>query len=145
MLVHFGEKGAGTSGFRLLEVLPDDVVRYDFLSNSYPCNITIDDVQYSSVEEAFNSAEWGVDQDEVMKALLEQKFISNPDLKQKLLDTGETEILVINYEHENFWGICQCENCQEKMSRKPAMQIQANRLGLFLAIVRNGIRAGDYD
>ena len=46
----------------------------------------------------------------VMKKALEFKF-NIPDLRMKLLMTGEEELIEGNYWHDNIWGICNCAEC----------------------------------
>lgn len=43
---------------------------------------------------------------DVMLKLVRAKFISNPHLKDKLLDTGECELIEGNTWNDTFWGVC---------------------------------------
>ena len=45
----------------------------------------------------------------IMQELLIQKFILNPGLKKKLLDTGNAELIEGNYWGDTFWGACKGE------------------------------------
>ena len=47
----------------------------------------------------------------IMHDLVYLKFIQDLGLQQKLLDTGEEMLIEGNYWHDNFWGQCQCQNC----------------------------------
>jgi ribA/ribD-fused uncharacterized protein len=42
---------------------------------------------------------------DVMKKLVTIKF-KNPELKQKLIDTGDAELIEGNWWHDVFWGVC---------------------------------------
>jgi len=59
----------------------------------------------------------------IMEDLINQKFI-NENLKIKLKDTSEEELIEGNYWHDNFWGNCKCKKCIDK----PGL----NMLGLIL-------------
>lgn len=49
---------------------------------------------------------------DVMKSALLYKFRQNPDLRQKLTDTGESMLIEGNYWHDNIWGDCFCDKCK---------------------------------
>ena len=109
--------------------------KYRFLSNFYEVPIAVDDITYRSVEHAFQAAKtldnlekhifrqcetpadakyWGKqiklrsDWEDIkvdtMYKLLKIKF-SNVDLKQKLLSTGENEIVEGNNHKDTYWGV----------------------------------------
>jgi ribA/ribD-fused uncharacterized protein len=42
----------------------------------------------------------------VMRAILDLKFTQHPDLKLKLIQTGNCELIEGNYWHDTFWGVC---------------------------------------
>lgn len=44
---------------------------------------------------------------ELMGKILKKKF-NKPRLKKMLLETGNAEIIYINYWHDTFWGVCTC-------------------------------------
>lgn len=46
---------------------------------------------------------------DVMKKVLEMKFLQNPDIKQKLIDTGDSELVEGNWWNDTFWGVCRGE------------------------------------
>lgn len=68
----------------------------------------------------------------VMADGLEQKFKQNPDIRQKLLDTGNFILIEGNHWHDNFWGDCKCEKCNMKMGK--------NMLGISLMFLRGLLR-----
>ena len=109
---------------------------HPFLSNFYPSIVTYEGEVYATVEHAYQAAktldlkeretirktfspgkakklgktvlireDWEEIKVEVMYHLLQQKF-SNPDLKEKLLATGEVYIEETNTWGDTFWGCC---------------------------------------
>ena len=46
----------------------------------------------------------------LMRDLLRQKF-TNPDLRQRLIATGDEELVEINFWHDRVWGRCSCAKC----------------------------------
>lgn len=67
---------------------------------------------------------------EKMSDILRSKF-ENPKLKQLLIDTNSEKLIEGNYWHDNFWGDCACEKCEDIQGR--------NNLGEVLMIVRSEI------
>lgn len=53
----------------------------------------------------------------IMKKGLIMKFKQNPELIDRLLDTGEQYLEEGNYHHDNCWGSCYCSNCKNKKGR----------------------------
>jgi ribA/ribD-fused uncharacterized protein len=43
---------------------------------------------------------------DIMKEIVESKFNENPDLKEKLLATGDLYIEETNWWNDTFWGVC---------------------------------------
>lgn len=109
---------------------------YYFLSNMYPCRIVIDGIEYSCAEAAFQAMKLVNTEDRVMFSGLDGyeakklgrrvpldpywnskripamyiavtcKFIQNPDLAEKLLATGDEELVEVNTWNDTFWGVC---------------------------------------
>lgn len=46
----------------------------------------------------------------LMRDLLRQKF-TDPDLRQRLIATGDEELVEINFWHDQVWGRCSCAKC----------------------------------
>lgn len=67
----------------------------------------------------------------IMKEILEAKF-SMPELKDRLLSTGQMELIEGNHWHDNLWGACACEKCRSKE--------QKNLLGKALMEIREELR-----
>lgn len=104
-----------------------------FLSNMYPCKIAYNGLTYLNAEAAFQASkvlddamkkdftlvsgynakrlgrivklrsDWEDVKVEIMKEILEIKF-QNPDLKKKLLNTGDSYITEGNMWNDTFWG-----------------------------------------
>lgn len=109
---------------------------YEFLSNFYPCEVEYQGSYYPSVEHAYQAAktinsherelirtaetpgrakrlgnkitlraDWETIKCQVMLDLLTQKF-NYADLREKLLDTGNKQLIEGNNWHDYFWGVC---------------------------------------
>ena len=105
-----------------------------FLSNFYPCKITINGHDFSSVECAYQAQKFPLSdwykiskmspgqakqygrsyifslsvsfKLDIMYLLLKMKFSSpNNELLQKLLDTGDSELIELNTWGDRFWGM----------------------------------------
>lgn len=50
---------------------------------------------------------WDADRTLYMELVVTAKFLQNPDLKKKLLDTGDAELVEGNYWKDKFWGMFQ--------------------------------------
>jgi ribA/ribD-fused uncharacterized protein len=50
---------------------------------------------------------------EVMMTALREKF-AIPELREKLLATGDAHLIEGNNWHDNYWGICTCPKCTAK-------------------------------
>lgn len=90
-------------------------------------------VRYGSVNEAYAAEkskippeDWQSKNRDIMKALIKAKFLQNPELKQKLLDTGSKEIRFFTV--HPFWG---CFADKDDL-KKPG----ENQLGKILESVR---------
>ena len=131
---------------------------YSFLSNSFLCPVSFEGLDYTNAESLFQSCkfrkvksrkvftnmgpnsailkgrhvtlrdDWEDVKEKYMYRVVKAKFQQNPDLKQKLLDTKEEELINGNMKHDNFWGKCYCEKCTNRFGR--------NKLGEILMKVR---------
>lgn len=130
---------------------------YAFLSNFYFSPMIIDNVVYTTNEHFFQAMkslnpkerqaivlaptpgkakrlgrkvslrkDWEDIKEEIMLTGLRHKF-SNPELRKKLLATGNEELIEGTTWHDNYWGICDCEVCGGQGK---------NRLGKLLMQVR---------
>lgn len=134
---------------------------YAFLSNFYDSPFEVEGIEYSTVEHFFQAMkskdvegrkkiaaaptpgqakrlgrtielrkDWEEIKDTVMWSGLRYKF-KIPELREKLLATGNEELIEGNWWHDNTWGNCLCAECQNKPGR--------NMLGMLLMKVREEI------
>ena len=76
-------------------------------------------------------ANWDEISPDIMKDILKAKF-AVPELKEKLLATGDAELIEGNRWHDNRWGNCKCERCTKKEG--------LNLLGKILMEIRNEMK-----
>jgi ribA/ribD-fused uncharacterized protein len=109
---------------------------YRFLSNFWPCQVTLDGERYPSVEAAFQAAktldpalrtpftsgtaaeakakgktlklrpDWETVKLEIMEDLLAQKFAPRTKLARLLADTGTRQLIEENTWYDTYWGVC---------------------------------------
>jgi ribA/ribD-fused uncharacterized protein len=127
---------------------------YHFLSNFYPVSV----FGYPSVENAYQAAktlnreerlpfrecspaqakklgrrlvlrpDWEDRKLEIMRVLVRKKF-EHPELRQRLLETGNQDLIEGNCWGDRFWGVCRGEG--------------KNHLGQILMEVRRELRGED--
>lgn len=68
---------------------------------------------------------------DIMLEIVRAKF-SLPEMAEKLLATGDAELVEGNNHHDNIWGDCTCPKCANKVGQ--------NRLGQILMRVRQDLR-----
>lgn len=76
--------------------------------------------------------DWEQHKADWMLAILEAKFLSHPELEQKLIDTGDAQLIEGNTWHDQIWGSCNCS----KHINTPGQ----NLLGQLLMKVRADLR-----
>jgi ribA/ribD-fused uncharacterized protein len=133
--------------------------QYRFLSNFYPSIVTLDKLEYPTVEHAYQAAKTenlkmrevirNCETASVAKRLgyilklrpdweiikisimrnLLIKKFNIPELKKNLLETKNINLIEGNYWHDNFWGNCTCPKCTEIPGQ--------NNLGKLLTEIRN--------
>lgn len=126
---------------------------YDFLSNFYSCPVEFEGQTFSNSEAAFQAAkcldmkvredffnlsagqakrkgrkvelreDWETVKINVMRDVLKSKFTLNPELKDKLIATGDVELIEGNNWNDRFWGVCKGKG--------------QNHLGILLMELRN--------
>jgi ribA/ribD-fused uncharacterized protein len=109
---------------------------HDYLSNFFYSDVVYEGILYPSIENAFQAAktlsveerrqfvsrlpgqakrlgrkiklrpDWEEIKIQVMTDLVRYKFNVHADLKQKLLATGDAELVEGNTWHDTFWGVC---------------------------------------
>ena len=131
---------------------------YAFLSNFYPSTIYHDGITYPTNEHFFQAMktldiderkaiaaadtpgkakrmgrnvklrpDWEKIKVDVMRLGLILKF-TDAELAEKLIATGDEELVEGNWWHDNTWGNCHCTECSRKGGR--------NLLGMLLMEVR---------
>ncbi len=108
---------------------------YDFLSNFYPCQIEYEELFYQNAECAFQAQkcitqeeklvfcnlpaskakrmgrqvklrpDWETVKVSIMEEIVRAKFVQNPYLMKKLLNTGELLLIEGNTWKDTFWGV----------------------------------------
>ncbi len=74
--------------------------------------------------------DWEEVKDDVMYKFLQRKF-AIPELRDKLLATGNATLIEGTTWHDNYWGICSCDKCKGRGK---------NRLGELLMKIREELR-----
>lgn len=136
---------------------------FAFLSNFHPSMITDGNEWFPTVEHYFQAAktetmedymkiaaaltpgqakrlgrnvklrsDWEEVKDQVMLEALRKKF-AIPKLSEKLLATGDEELVEGNHWHDNTWGNCTCDQCKNIPGQ--------NKLGKMLMQVREEIKS----
>lgn len=57
-------------------------------------------------------SDWDEVKTSFMRVASFSKFSQNRELADRLLSTGDEEIVELNHWHDNFWGRCTCEACE---------------------------------
>ena len=77
-----------------------------FLSNAFGCRLEWKGVTFGSAADAFRSADCDeYSRLETMESILRAKFTCNPDLLNRLMETGEKLLINGNNRKETYWGI----------------------------------------
>ena len=136
--------------------------KYAFLSNFFSSPFEVDGITFPSVEHWFQAyktidpmefkaiatadtpgkskrmgrncrlrPDWEEVKTDVMLNGLRHKF-KDPDLRAKLLATEDEELMEGNTWHDNTWGNCVCQKCQNIPGR--------NMLGMLLMQLRQEIQ-----
>lgn len=136
--------------------------KYQFLSNMYSAPFEWDGRTYKNSEAAFQSAksldpevrdefsemtgvvakregkrvllrrDWEEVKDDIMEEVVREKFLQNPDLLKKLIDTGDMELVEGNRWHDRYWGVDLVSGEGE------------NHLGIILMRIREELGGEDY-
>lgn len=108
--------------------------KYYFLSNFYNAPIIYNGIRYENNEAAFHAQknlnrskefctlnpsqakalgrkvllreDWEMVKDLIMYEINYEKYIQNTDLKKRLLETGEQELVEGNFWNDTYWGVC---------------------------------------
>ena len=109
---------------------------FDWLSNFFKCQVEFEGMNFSNVEAAFQAAkcldmkererffglsggqakrlgrrvelrsDWEEVKIDIMRRVLKSKFTQNPELREKLIATGDTELIEGNNWGDTFYGVC---------------------------------------
>jgi len=129
---------------------------YGFLSNFYETPVTYGGVMYRNSEAAYQAqkdptrqmefvdlpankakrlgrkvdpvADWDDIKYNHMLQIVRRKFHQNPRLAEKLIQTGEAEIIEGNRWNDTYWGVCEGKG--------------QNKLGNILMQIRNELKQG---
>ncbi|AHX01037.1 hypothetical protein HL13_gp77 [Dinoroseobacter phage DFL12phi1] len=134
---------------------------YRWLSNFYHAPITVTGFEYDNTEAAYQAAktiniqhreqfkhltgaqakkqgrnvilrhDWDFVKLEIMELVLRAKFMTHPDLAQKLKDTGSRDIIEFNTWGDTYWG--QIKDSKGKL-------VGDNILGKLLMNIRSDIK-----
>ena len=143
------------------EVIDKFSGEYRFLSNFYLSKVTLDGIEFPSVENAYQAAknfdrerrqmfttlssaqaksegkntvkrpDWEQVKVLVMTDLVREKFTKHLDLREKLLATGDAELIEGNWWRDTFWGVCKGkgENHLGKILMKVREELQNETQG----------------
>ena len=130
--------------------------KYFYLSNYYNSPVIYEGIKYKNNEAAFQSMktldiklrksfsllepneakykgrniklreDWEEVKDDIMYNIVLEKFKQNPDLKKRLISTGNEELIEGNSWNDTYWGVC--------------LGHGQNKLGEILMKVRNELR-----
>lgn len=82
--------------------------------------------EYAVAKQLKLRSDWEEIREKVMRNLVWQKFYGNKELREKLLSTGDAELIKENDEGDTYWGMCNGEG--------------ENRIGKILMDVRKKLR-----
>lgn len=141
---------------------------FEYLSNFYPAQVELDGVTYPTVENAFQAAktlnpeeripfvtcspaeakkmgralnlrkDWEDVKEDVMRALLLQKFAVGSENLEKLCATYPAPIIEGNDWHDTYWGKCQCPKCHGGENRLGDILEWIRRMDLAQRAVEEG-------
>ncbi len=77
--------------------------------------------------------DWEEVKDDVMYRFLQRKF-AIPELRDKLLATGNATLIEGTTWHDNYWGICSCNKCKGRGK---------NKLGELLMKIREELETNE--
>lgn len=74
----------------------------------------------------FSRMDWDSVKVDAMRLTLYLKFYQHPDLILKLVETGRTPLVEINWWHDKFWGVCDKTNEGENWLGRLLMELRAH-------------------
>jgi hypothetical protein len=120
--------------------------RYRTAEAAYQSQKTLSDIQRQRIQKAIFPgeakrigrrlklrADWEEVKDDVMYRVVKKKFESHPDIADKLMATGDAELMEGNYWGDRYWGV------DSKTGKGK------NMLGQILMRVRSELRGDEVD
>ena len=115
---------------------------YSTVEHWYQANKTTDRAEFNKIRKALTPglakrlgrrsslrSNWKEIRDQIMFFGVFNKFLQNPELAEKLIETGCMPLVEGNTWHDNYWGQCFCEKCRVIRGQ--------NKLGRILESVRS--------
>jgi len=142
-----------------VEVIDSFSGEYRFLSNFFPTKVNLEGIEFPTLENAYQAAknfdwerrkmfttlsagqakregqktmmrpDWEQVKVLIMTSLVRDKFTRNPELGQRLLETGDAMLIEGNHWGDTFWGVCKGKG--------------ENHLGKVLMKVREELKRGE--
>jgi len=127
---------------------------YNWLSNFYHCHVPLNGNFYRNAEAAFQAQktldpdirdeferldplkakrkgrrlelreDWEDVKVNIMKEVVKSKFMSNPELRNKLIATRDAELVELNSWNDRTWGVCSKTNIGKNLLGKILMEVR---------------------
>jgi ribA/ribD-fused uncharacterized protein len=137
------------SNFYLCEIHYEGSI-YPSLEHAYQAAKTFDIYQKAKIRDSYKPGQakhlgqnvfirkdWERIKLSIMEDLIRIKFTDHLNLREKLIQTKDAELIEGNYWHDNFYGNCSCSKCFNIIGE--------NHLGKILMKVRQEIEEHLYD
>ena len=128
--------------------------QYNWLSNFYICHVPYNGLFYRNAEAAYQAQkttdpeiredfenldplkakrkgrrlelrkDWEEMKVKIMKEVVKSKFMSNPDLRNKLIATGDADLVELNHWNDRTWGVCSKTNIGKNLLGKILMKLR---------------------
>lgn len=128
--------------------------QYNWLSNFYHCHVPLNGNFYRNAEAAFQAQktldpeireeferldplkakrkgrrvklreDWEDVKVKIMREVVKSKFMSNPELRNKLIATGDAELVELNSWNDRTWGVCSKTNIGKNLLGKILMEVR---------------------
>lgn len=81
--------------------------------------------------------DWGLVKVGFMTVSLKMKFDQNPKYKELLIQTEGYKLVEGNWWHDNFWGDCYCDKCEDKKGKNMLGKLLMNLRSSYLIMGEN--------
>lgn len=118
MIDDFSGKNHFLSNFFMAEVVYEGMT-YPSSEHAYQAAKTLDNQERERISQLLTPAlakkagkhvdlraDWEQVKIPIMTEIVRDKFVRHPELKQRLLDTGDALLVEGNWWHDTFWGVC---------------------------------------